>query len=326
MFGFSLTSPDLVICAGSPEMPRSSYEELPRFLKGASIEISLENGINGPELEGGSQETPAASKFPASSQIGEEDQCTEASLELLPVPSMEDKLSNKSLPALISINAGSDGAATLGGTNFQEDSWFTGGDSLRTESKVGDEEEGEALDLYQTARFGNFSYHLKTLERGNYIVDLHLAEIVFTDGPPRMRVFDVYIQEHKVVSCMDIYARVGANKPLIVPNLRTFVGGDEGLSIRFEGVTGNPLDSGDCKTEGEFQKLQVESECQKKELIDTRRALEELQSENECKSKSENECKRRECQEAWKSLKELQNELMRKSMHVGSLGMGFPVQ
>lgn len=37
--------------------------------------------------------------------------------------------------------------------------------------------------------------------------------------------------------------------------------------------------------------------------------------------KRENQLKSRECQEAWKSLKELQNELMRKSMHVGSLGM-----
>ena len=37
--------------------------------------------------------------------------------------------------------------------------------------------------------------------------------------------------------------------------------------------------------------------------------------------KRENEQKSEECQEAWNSLKELQNELMRKSMHVGSLGM-----
>ena len=68
--------------------------------------------------------------------------------------------------------------------------------------------------------------------------------------------------------------------------------------------------------EGEIQNLQEEYERQRKELTNTRRALEELKRENECKS--------RECQEAWKSLKDLQNELMRKSMHVGSLGMRFP--
>lgn len=37
-----------------------------------------------------------------------------------------------------------------------------------------------------------------------------------------------------------------------------------------------------------------------------------------------NEQKSRECQQACNSLKELQNELMRKSMHVGSLGMHIP--
>lgn len=54
-------------------------------------------------------------------------------------------------------------------------------------------------------------------------------------------------------------------------------------------------------------------ECQKNELIKTKRMLEVLKRENEQKSK--------ECQNALNSLQELQNELMRKSMHVGSLGM-----
>lgn len=54
-------------------------------------------------------------------------------------------------------------------------------------------------------------------------------------------------------------------------------------------------------------------EIQKSELSIIRRELEEL--------KRENRLKNRECEEAWKSLRELQNELMRKSMHVGSLGM-----
>lgn len=39
------------------------------------------------------------------------------------------------------------------------------------------------MSLYQTARFGNFSYHFQNLEYGHYIVDLHPAEIVFTEGP-----------------------------------------------------------------------------------------------------------------------------------------------
>lgn len=50
----------------------------------------------------------------------------------------------------------------------------------------------------------------------------------------------------------------------------------------------------------------------KNELAAARKQMEELKKENNQKSK--------ECEEAWKSLNELQNELMRKSMHVGSLG------
>ena len=63
---------------------------------------------------------------------------------------------------------------------------------------------------------------------------------------------------------------------------------------------------------GDIMMLQKEHEFQKQELLEARKAIDELKRENEARSA--------ECQEAWKSLQELQNELMRKSMHVGSLG------
>lgn len=68
-----------------------------------------------------------------------------------------------------------------------------------------------------------------------------------------------------------------------------------------------------CEVELDYEKLKGTYEYQKKELVEARRLLEELQRENQLKNE--------ECQEAWNSLHELQNELMRKSMHVGSLGM-----
>lgn len=52
--------------------------------------------------------------------------------------------------------------------------------------------------LYQTARYGNVTYKFVDLPCGEYFVDLHFAEIVFTNGPSGMRVFDVHIQEEKV--------------------------------------------------------------------------------------------------------------------------------
>ncbi|KAJ6727889.1 KINESIN-LIKE PROTEIN KIN-14Q [Salix koriyanagi] len=311
MLGFSLTSPDLVICAGSPDLSRNGYRDSPELLDGKfSIELSLENGIDGSDMKD-SIKTPCV-KFSSVFQTFNKELSPESSFELLPHQENRREIDEKIL--------------------------FLNGD----------------LSLYQTARYGNFSYCFRALEPGNYDVSLHLAEIVFTDGPPGLRVFDVFVQEKKVVSCLDIYAQVGANRPLVVSDLKAFVEGDEGLLIRFEGVMGKPIvcgisvtkdfsantgearllkptgmslaaecdsskeENGHLEVEGDYQKLLKDHEFQRKELTDMRRAMDELKRENRLKS--------RECQDALKSLQELQNELMRKSMHVGSLAFAIEGQ
>lgn len=81
------------------------------------------------------------------------------------------------------------------GFSFKEDSFFTGGDVLRTDETItGVHDSG----LYQTARIGDVSYRFCELAPGYYVVDLHFAEISFTNGPPGLRVFDVSIQGEKV--------------------------------------------------------------------------------------------------------------------------------
>jgi len=45
----------------------------------------------------------------------------------------------------------------------------------------------------------------------------------------------------QVVSRIDIYSQVGSNQPLIISDLQASVVGDEGLSIRFEGVLEKPI-------------------------------------------------------------------------------------
>ncbi|KAK4439065.1 Kinesin-like protein KIN-14Q [Sesamum alatum] len=341
MLGFSSTSPDLV-CVGSPDIiANQRYGESPEFFMGERIDVSLENGIEGSEMR---------DSYKASAEkVG--DLCIETSFELLAPPLVEEDLEEHST-TVIGINVGSTRRVEFeGGIQFSEDSNFSGGDTVNTEEPIlGD---GEGLSLYQSARFGNFSYCFQNLETGTYIVELHFAEIVFTEGPPGIRVFDVFLQEQKVISCLDIYARVGANMPLVISDLKTYINRDEGLSIRFEGVTGSPIVSGifvrkdssessgevkvskevgvtympqgelsndaeNCSNDGELHRLRIEHALQKKELSDTKRVLEELRRVNELKS--------RECQEAWKSLKDLQNELMRKSMHVGSLAFAIEGQ
>ncbi|KAL8144863.1 hypothetical protein AgCh_003179 [Apium graveolens] len=442
MLRLSMAAPDLVVCEDSPVFGGGNQDSLENLL-GVSTEVSLENGIKGPETEYNS-ETLTAKK------ISMEDGYTESSFEIFPQPASEENLFEGAIP-IISINAGSAGSSVIcGGTKFLEDSCFNGGDTTNAVATV----EGEDLSLYRTARLGNFSYYFGTLESGVYIVDLHFAEIVFTEGPSMMRVFDVFIQEEKVIYCLDIFARVGANRPLVIPELKTFVKGDEGLTIRFEGIIGSPILCGisirksssasneevelltrisqithcvppkcyedykvegsllnsiseyerqdinpvtdsaeffkrmgisqiahgapkcyeDYKVEGSllnsiseyeckainpirdsnevfkqkgisqiahcvppkcYEDYKVEGsrlnsiseyecpetkldECQKNELIETKRMLEVLKRENEQKSK--------ECQNALNSLQELQNELMRKSMHVGSLAFAVEGQ
>lgn len=355
MLGFSLTSPDLVICAGSPDIPTTgisinSYEDSSDCLKGSStVVVSLENGIKGSETYL-SVENPKVEEPSTFWKATTENNVSQEAYFELPHPPLIDKESPERTMPLISINVGSSCTTVLpGGVKFSEDMYFTGGDTTTTNISSGESERG---NLYQSARFGNFAYNFK-IRPGFYKVDLHFAEIEFHDGPRGMRVFDVYIQGQKVISSLDIYARVGGNMPLVISDIKSQVEGDEGLLIKFEGVNGNPIVCGisvnkdsivgseeadvrrlmgsskltQCKSfeevgngtiDKDFCRSHFEHKCQEKELINTKQALAEL--------KKENEIKNRECQEAWRSLKDLQNELMRKSMHVGSLAFAIEGQ
>ncbi|KAK1282708.1 Kinesin-4 [Acorus calamus] len=220
---------------------------------------------------------------------------------------------------LLNVNAGGKSVVS-GGIDFQEDEFFTGGNIIRTEAKIGGV---DGLELFRSARYGNFKYNFQNLVAGEYVVDLHFAEIVFTNGPPGMRIFDVYIQEEKVVSGLDIYAQVGYNQPLILSDLKTpkfsatenqyhIITTGESRSITCDYVLVNDGCVGcSCNARLEVLNLRRDYESLMMEQGDTRRALEDARKENELKMK--------ECHEAWMSLHELQNELMRKSMHVGSL-------
>nr|QWT43334.1 kinesin-like protein KIN14E [Citrullus lanatus] len=347
---FTLTSPDLVICAASPDIPVDSYCDSPEFLdiKGckpmeSSMELSFENSFSGIEVNY-NQRTPSV-RFSKLCETYEEELSPGSSFELAPPPATTSLQSEELLQA-VSINAGSSNdAVTLDGMNYVEDNCYNGGDTIRS-----DEIEHP---LYQTARYGNFYYNFSSLEPGNYVVDLHFAEIVFTNGPPGMRVFDVYLQDQKVVSGLDIYARVGGNKPLIVSDLKASVDVKD-LTVRFEGLMGRPIVCGisvrkdlpsnikevelvedvgssqlensemskDCSDlivkEKKYIELQKDFELMKNELAAAKKDMEELRKENNQKG--------RECQEAWKSLNDLQNELMRKSMHVGSLAFAIEGQ
>jgi kinesin family protein C2/C3 len=98
---------------------------------------------------------------------------------------------------VIFVNAGGEALKEEGNLGFQvqPDSFFHGGDVLRTDETIA--EGGDIPSLYQSARVGNFCYSFNSLSPGDYFVDLHFAEIVNTNGPRGMRVFDVFMQEEK---------------------------------------------------------------------------------------------------------------------------------
>ncbi|XP_073141264.1 probable leucine-rich repeat receptor-like serine/threonine-protein kinase At3g14840 [Henckelia pumila] len=97
---------------------------------------------------------------------------------------------------------------------------------------------GENPQLYMDARLSPLSltYYGFCLINGNYTVNLHFAEIVFTSGPNYRslgrRIFDVYIQGKLVLKDLNIEDEAGGvNKPL-VKNF-TAVVTDGTLDIRF---------------------------------------------------------------------------------------------
>ncbi|KAJ0044453.1 hypothetical protein Pint_04966 [Pistacia integerrima] len=245
MLGFSLTSPDLVICGGgSPDIfPKGdSYGDSPEILDRSnckySTEVSLENGIKGSDSNNNNNtlKTPSVRFSSFNKELS-----PESSLELHPPLTAQEDSPEGHIP-VESIDAGT-----------------------------------------PSVRFSSFNKELSPESS----LELHPPLTAQEDSP----------EGHIPVVSID--ADFGESQ--------------EVLRMSQGAVSESPKDGVDCEVELDYEKLKGSYEYQKKELVEARRVLEELRRENQLKSK--------ECREAWNSLQELQNELMRKSMHVGSLGM-----
>lgn len=98
---------------------------------------------------------------------------------------------------MLFVNAGGEAISEGdGGLTVVGDSYFEGGNVLCTNEQI--VEAGDCPLMYQSARLGNFCYRFDNLPSGDYIVDLHFVEIINTNGPKGLRVFNVYINEEKV--------------------------------------------------------------------------------------------------------------------------------
>lgn len=186
-------SPDLTVCTSPPDIPGDQIQETPDYIRRsnqrnriAPIELFCNRESDNFRPKWGLAGTMPESTPEMRSLSRNE--TLEVSLDLGVIPDVQD--------SLISINAGgTDESIVCGGIEYRKDSFYTGGDVTRKDVAIGD---GKGLALYQSARVGNFLYKFHDLESGDYLVDLHFAEIIFPGGPPGMRIFDVFIQEEKV--------------------------------------------------------------------------------------------------------------------------------
>ncbi|XP_043711877.1 kinesin-like protein KIN-14R isoform X3 [Telopea speciosissima] len=209
---------------------------------------------------------------------------------------------------------------------FKPDICFQGGDDFGTEESIIDG--GDYPSIYQSARLGNFCYRFDNLPPGDYFVDLHFAEIINTNGPQGMRVFNVYVQEEKVLSELDIYSIVGSNRPLQLVDAKVSVGEDAAIVIRFEGVHGSPLVSGICirrapKSSDSQEKSEhlICKNCAADIEVPSDQKLIRMKSTTKYEKKIEElttQCKLKtnECYEAWMSLTAANDQLQKVRMEL----------
>ncbi len=104
---------------------------------------------------------------------------------------------------VFAVNAGGNAYTAPDGTAYEADDGFSGGRTYSTNDAIAGT---EADALYQSERYGNFSYDVP-LEDGTYEVTLRFAEVYWNASGKR--VFDVIIEGDEVVTDLDLYAEVG---------------------------------------------------------------------------------------------------------------------
>ncbi|UOQ64656.1 malectin domain-containing carbohydrate-binding protein [Hymenobacter volaticus] len=127
---------------------------------------------------------------------------------------------------VLALNAG--GSAYTDATNitYQNDQYFSGGSTFSTTSPIANTSDDL---LYQTERYGNFSYNVP-LSNGTYRVTFKLAEIFWQ--APQQRQFDILAENQVVVNDLDMVAQVGSLTALDIVRTVTVTDGELNLQFR----------------------------------------------------------------------------------------------
>jgi hypothetical protein len=132
------------------------------------------------------------------------------------------------------LNAGGDTYLSTSGIEYINDAstgWLTGGSTYSATDTIGNTEDDE---LYQSERYGNFSYSIP-LANGSYDLVFKFAEI-YQDNPGS-RVFHVDVEGERVINNMDLLFRTDKNTAYDVVIPLELTDGD--LNINFITVTDN---------------------------------------------------------------------------------------
>jgi len=143
----------------------------------------------------------------------------------------------------VRINTG--GLQTIaGGQIFKGDEFSSGGNTTEVSIPIAGTNDDA---LYQSERFGAFSYEIPVPADGDYDIRLHFAETFFgvgsQPGGPGSRVFNVSIEGNPVLTNFDILSEVDAATAL-QKEFDNIAVSDGFASIAFTAVTQNPKISG----------------------------------------------------------------------------------
>ncbi len=154
-------------------------------------------------------------------------------------PTTDSSGSTSTGAAVLRVNAGGSAYTDSSGNRWSADYGYTGGLSATVSSTIA----GTTLQtLYRSERnTGNTWTPLKyqwSVANGDYVVKLHFAETWSTAFKNGVRVFDVRAEGKTVIDNLDIHAKVGANRALVmtVP-VRV---SDGKLTLEFARVVQNP--------------------------------------------------------------------------------------
>jgi hypothetical protein len=127
---------------------------------------------------------------------------------------------------VFALNCGGSQYTSKTGTVYKSDRYYQGGRVWKTSSGIAETSDDR---LYRSERYGNFAYSIP-MANGNYLVTVKFAEIYWSSKGKR--IFDVYIEGEKVISGLDIFARVGKYHPCDVSIPVTVTDGKLDISFR----------------------------------------------------------------------------------------------